>query len=51
MYNPDVVMTLQRATRTGDAGDWQKYVDAVHARPASTLRDLVQLKRADTPLR
>ncbi|KER88129.1 glutamate synthase [Xanthomonas arboricola pv. celebensis] len=49
MYNPDVVMTLQRATRTGDAGDWQKYVDAVHSRPASTLRDLVQLKRADTP--
>lgn len=49
MYNPDVVMTLQRATRTGDAGDWQKYVDAVHSRPASTLRDLVQLKRAETP--
>ncbi|RBI79610.1 glutamate synthase large subunit, partial [Xanthomonas oryzae pv. oryzae] len=49
MYNPDVVMTLQRATRTGDAGDWQKYVDAVHSRPASTLRDLVQLKRAGTP--
>ena len=49
MYNPDVVMTLQRATRTGDASDWQKYVDAVHSRPASTLRDLVQLKRADTP--
>ncbi|CCG35257.1 glutamate synthase large subunit [Xanthomonas citri pv. mangiferaeindicae] len=49
MYNPDVVMTLQRATRTGDAGDWQKYVAAVHARPASTLRDLVQLKRAHTP--
>ncbi|WP_379654198.1 glutamate synthase large subunit [Pseudoxanthomonas sp. UC19_8] len=50
MYNPDVVMTLQRATRTGDAKDWQAYTDAVHNRPVSTLRDLLQLKLADTPL-
>ncbi len=31
MYNPDVVMTLQHATRTGDAADWRFYMDAVHA--------------------
>lgn len=50
MFNPDVVMTLQRATRTGDAAHWQAYTDAVHSRPPSTLRDLLQLKLADTPL-
>ncbi|MEE7559524.1 glutamate synthase large subunit, partial [Xanthomonas sp. Kuri4-2] len=32
MYNPDVVMTLQRAARTGDTADWQRYTEAVHAR-------------------
>ncbi|MFT4255445.1 MAG: glutamate synthase large subunit [Pseudoxanthomonas sp.] len=49
MYNPDVVMTLQRATRSGDYADWQKYADAVNTRPPSALRDLLQLKRADAP--
>ncbi|MEL1263516.1 glutamate synthase large subunit [Pseudoxanthomonas putridarboris] len=49
MYNPDVVTTLQRATRTGDARDWQAYADAVNSRPPSALRDLLQLKKADTP--
>ncbi len=34
MYTPDVVMTLQRATRTGDARDWQAFADAVISRPA-----------------
>ncbi|HBK47349.1 MAG TPA: hypothetical protein DDZ67_13135, partial [Xanthomonadaceae bacterium] len=49
MYNPDVVLTLQRATRTGAAGDWQRYTEAVHARPPSALRDLLQLKPAAAP--
>ncbi|KAF1694475.1 glutamate synthase large subunit [Pseudoxanthomonas daejeonensis] len=49
MYNPDVVMTLQRATRTGETSDWNAYADAVHARPPSALRDLLQLRKADTP--
>ncbi|HHW4679266.1 MAG TPA: glutamate synthase large subunit [Xylella sp.] len=49
MYNPDVVMALQCATRTGDSVDWHRYTDAVHARPPSALRDLLQLKKADTP--
>ncbi|HVJ39445.1 MAG TPA: glutamate synthase large subunit [Stenotrophomonas sp.] len=49
MYNPDVVLTLQRATRTGASEDWQRYMDAVHSRPPSALRDLLQLKRADAP--
>ena len=40
MYNPDVVMTLQRATRTGDTRDWLAYADAVNSRPPSALREL-----------
>ncbi|WP_411833466.1 glutamate synthase large subunit [Pseudoxanthomonas mexicana] len=50
MYNPDVVTTLQRATRSGDARDWQAYADAVNSRPPSALRDLLRLKRAATPV-
>ncbi|SBV89506.1 glutamate synthase large subunit [Xanthomonas graminis] len=49
MYNPDVVMTLQRATRSGEQADWAAYAEAVHARPPSALRDLLQLKRAEVP--
>ena len=49
MYNPDVVIGLQQACRSGDPGDWQKYTDAVHSRPPSALRDLLQLKKSDTP--
>ena len=49
MYNPDVVMTLQRATRTGQQSDWQQYADVVNSRPPSALRDLLQLKKAETP--
>ncbi|KAF1712287.1 glutamate synthase large subunit [Pseudoxanthomonas kalamensis DSM 18571] len=49
MYNPDVVMSLQRAARSGDPADWQAYADTVHSRPPSALRDLLQLKKADTP--
>ncbi|MFK3846393.1 glutamate synthase large subunit [Stenotrophomonas sp. NPDC078853] len=49
MYNPDVVMTLQRASRSGDPAHWQAYCDAVHARPPSALRDLLQLVPAATP--
>jgi len=49
MYNPDVVVTLQRATRSGEARDWQAYAEAVNSRPPSALRDLLQLKKADVP--
>ena len=50
MYNPDVVMTLQRATRTGDAADWKAYTEAVHSRPPSALRELLELEKAEVPL-
>ncbi|MDA4467177.1 glutamate synthase-related protein, partial [Escherichia coli] len=41
--------TLQRAARSGDPRAWQQYCDAVHARPPSALRDLLQLVPAATP--
>jgi glutamate synthase (NADPH/NADH) large chain len=50
MYNPQVVQGLQRAVKTGDWHDWQAYADAVNQRPASTLRDLMQLKPLGPPL-
>jgi len=49
-YNPDVISFLQRAVNTGDEKDYQAFADAVNSRPASTLRDLMQLKLADKPL-
>ncbi len=49
MFNPDVVMSLQKATRTGEQADWQAYADIVNHRPPSALRDLLTLKRAATP--
>ena len=49
MFNPEVVMSLQHASRTGEPQDWKTYTDFVHARPPSALRDLLQLKQAGTP--
>ena len=46
MYNPEVIASLQRAVRSGDAGDYQRYADHVDGRPAATLRDLL-LPRGD----
>ncbi|TXI48186.1 MAG: glutamate synthase large subunit [Lysobacter sp.] len=42
-YNPDVVMRLQRAVRSGSRADWNAYADAVNTRPAAALRDLLAL--------
>lgn len=50
MYNPDVVMALQKATRSGDPADWQAYAEIVQSRAPSTLRDLLRLKPAAQPL-
>lgn len=40
-FNPDVVMSLQRAVRSGDAADWKRYADTVNSRPPAALRDLL----------
>lgn len=49
MFNPDVVMALQKATRSGEQADWQAYADIVNHRPPSALRDLLKLKPAAVP--
>ncbi|OOF12618.1 glutamate synthase large subunit [Salinivibrio sp. PR5] len=49
-YNPDVVKNLQSAVRSGEAMDYKTYAKTVNERPVATLRDLMRLKKADTPL-
>ncbi|MCF6226094.1 MAG: glutamate synthase large subunit [Xanthomonadales bacterium] len=49
-YNPDVVSLLQQAVNQGEQADYQAFANAVNNRPISCLRDLMQLKLADTPL-
>ncbi|HEY1724253.1 MAG TPA: glutamate synthase large subunit [Steroidobacteraceae bacterium] len=44
MYNPDVVGTLQAAVVAGDYELYRQYAKLVNNRPASALRDLLQLK-------
>jgi glutamate synthase (NADPH/NADH) large chain len=50
MYNPEVIASLQRAVRSGDSADYQVYADHVDGRPASTLRDLLPLRRDVQPI-
>lgn len=50
MYHPGVVHALQTAVRSGDPAHWRAYADQVNQRPASALRDLLQLRLAETPL-
>ncbi|MEZ8910735.1 glutamate synthase large subunit [Vibrio cyclitrophicus] len=49
-YNPDVVSTLQTAVKTGETSDYQSFAKQVNARPATMLRDLMSLKKAEQPL-
>ncbi|WP_227369014.1 glutamate synthase large subunit [Halomonas sp. M20] len=49
-YNPDVVMTLQRAVQQGDYAQWKKFAGLVNERPVATIRDLLKLKPAPEPL-
>ncbi|MGC3872766.1 glutamate synthase large subunit [Halomonas sp. GXIMD04776] len=49
-YNPDVVMTLQRAVQQGDYAEWKKFARLVNERPVATIRDLLKLKPAPEPL-
>ncbi|NII73517.1 glutamate synthase (NADPH/NADH) large chain [Dyella sp. SG562] len=41
MYNPDVIASLQKAVRSGEASDYRAYADFVDRRPPSALRDLL----------
>ncbi len=49
-YNPDVVQTLQKAVRSNDWQDYCRYAELVNERPVSSLRDLLRLEDAATPL-
>ncbi|HEX7817281.1 glutamate synthase large subunit [Dyella sp.] len=44
MYNPDVIASLQKAVRTGNAADYRAYANFVDHRPPSALRDLLRPK-------
>lgn len=43
-YNPDVVMSLQRAVMSNDTADYKTYADHCNDRPVAALRDLLRLK-------
>jgi len=43
-YNPDVVVTLQKAVESGSYEEWKQYSSIVNGRPATALRDLLRLK-------
>jgi glutamate synthase (NADPH/NADH) large chain len=49
-YNPDVVSSLQAAVQQGSYEMFKAYTQQVDSRPVSMLRDLLQVKLADTPL-
>ncbi len=50
-YNPDVVSSLQAATRSGRQEDYRVFADLVNGRQATNLRDLLKLReRAPIPL-
>ncbi len=43
-FNPDVVHSLQAAVNSGDYALWKQYSAIVNNRPATALRDLLQLR-------
>jgi glutamate synthase domain-containing protein 2/glutamate synthase domain-containing protein 1/glutamate synthase domain-containing protein 3 len=47
--SPKVVLSLQRAVRSGDQADWDAYVDAIEDRPPAQVRDLLGF-RERTPI-
>ncbi|MGJ8686847.1 MAG: glutamate synthase large subunit, partial [Spongiibacteraceae bacterium] len=49
-FNPDVVIRLQEAVKSGNYADWQKYAALVNERPAASLRDLLGFSENATPI-
>jgi len=50
MYNPDVVLALQKAVRSGGFADYRIYSNLVTRRPVSCLRDLFRLRQGEKPI-
>jgi len=49
-FNPDVVVTLQAAVRSGDFDQYREYAQLVNERPVATIRDLMRVRPAGTPV-
>nr|WP_320016253.1 glutamate synthase large subunit [uncultured Desulfobacter sp.] len=49
-YNPDVVQSLQKAVKTGADADYEIYAHTVNNRQPAHLRDLLALKKGQTPI-
>ncbi|MDH3400580.1 MAG: glutamate synthase large subunit [Chromatiales bacterium] len=49
-YNPDVVVALQAAVRSGDYDHYKRFAALVDERPVATLRDLLELVPAGEPV-
>ncbi|MGW8194421.1 MAG: glutamate synthase large subunit [Desulforhopalus sp.] len=49
-YNPDVVVSLQKAVRSGSFEDYRRYSFHVDNRPVACLRDLLKLKIEQSPI-
>ena len=49
-YNPDVVMTLQAAVKTGDYAKYLEYAKLVNERPVAMLRDMLVPRDDVTPI-
>ncbi len=49
--SPKVVLSLQRAVRSGEMEDWAAYVEAIEDRPPSQVRDLLSfVERRPVPI-
>ena len=49
-FNPDVVMGLQAAVKSGDSNQWQTCADLINHSAPATLRDLLHLRRDLKPI-
>lgn len=49
-FNPDVVMTMQEAVRTGDYAIWKRCAELINKRPHATLRDLLNVVETSAPI-
>ncbi|MBI3344972.1 MAG: glutamate synthase large subunit [Gammaproteobacteria bacterium] len=49
-YNPDVVITLQAAVKSGDYTKYLEYARLVNERPPAMLRDLLAVRDDATPI-
>ncbi len=49
-FNPEMVRHLQQSIKVGDYGSYKKFAAAVNNRPATTLRDLLDVKPLGPPV-